>query len=204
MIRPFSRDYPITQLWGENPAIYSKFGLKGHNGVDYGTPVGTEIIAPHDGTVKESAYDATGYGNYVKIENDREGSVLGHFTSRSVVVGQKVVEGQVVGKSGNTGFSTGAHLHWGYYYFPRNRNDGYAGFINQIPMLALYNYFKQVINKITSSQGADCDLKIKEAVAKVQKEKEDAIANKEKECQERIKTKVEEIKRKVIEITNNL
>ena len=155
MIKPFEGDFPITQLWGENPEYYARFGIRGHNGVDYGLPKDTPVRSPHDGKIIEAAFDAQGYGLYYKIENDREGSVLAHLTENYLAVGAKVTEGQLIGKSGNTGNSTGPHLHWGYYYFPRNRNDGYLGYINQIPMLALYDYYKKVIEQITTGQGSN-------------------------------------------------
>jgi len=52
-----------------------------------------------------------------------------------VKVGDTVQEGQLVALSDNTGNSTGAHLHWGYYKFPRDRGNGFAGFIDQLPLL---------------------------------------------------------------------
>ena len=136
MIKPFRGDYRLTQGFGENPASYAKFGLKGHNGLDYGLPTGTQVIAPHSGKVIEATNDPNGYGNYLKIENDKEGSVLAHLQSFQVKVGDIVSEGQPVGFSNNTGNSTGPHLHWGYYTQPRNRQNGYAGFIDQINLIA--------------------------------------------------------------------
>jgi len=139
MKRPFSGIsgmYPITQEWGVNSVDYKKFGLYGHNGVDYGTPLNTPILAPHSGKVIEAAFDQYGYGMYIKIENDVEGSVLAHFTSFNVNAGDTVSEGQQVGLSGNTGNSTGPHLHWGYYRMPRNKNDGYSGTTNPFPYLS--------------------------------------------------------------------
>ena len=130
MRRPFEGKYPITQEWGVNPQDYAKLGLKGHNGVDYATPIGTPILAPHNGTVVEAAYDATGYGTYVKIENDEEGSILAHLSKHLVNPGDYVTEGTQIGISGNTGNSTGPHLHWGYYRKPRNKSDGYSGTTN--------------------------------------------------------------------------
>lgn len=132
---PFNGNFRLTQGFGENPASYARFNLKGHNGLDYGLPTGTQVVAPHDGKVIEVAYDATGYGNYVKIENNQEGSVLAHFQSFQVKVGEIVSEGQPIALSDNTGNSTGPHLHWGYYTHPRNRANGYAGFIDQLPLL---------------------------------------------------------------------
>lgn len=138
MRKPFSRDWPLTQGWGENPDIYKRFGLKGHNGQDYGLPSKTEVLAPHDGKVLERANDPTGYGNYLKIESAIEGSILAHLDSFKVNLGDEVKEGQVVALSDNTGFSTGPHLHWGYYRIPRNRNDGYLGYIDQISFIDNY------------------------------------------------------------------
>ena len=136
MIVPFRGTFRLTQKFGENPAMYAQFGMKGHNGLDYGLPTKTQVTAPHDGKVIETAFDAGGYGNYIKIENTKEGSVLAHLASFQVKVGDTVSEGQPIGLSDNTGNSTGPHLHWGYYLFPRNRQNGYAGFINQLPLIA--------------------------------------------------------------------
>lgn len=135
MIKPFREEFRLTQGFGENPASYAKFGMKGHNGLDYGLPTGTQIVAPHGGKIIETSSDPTGYGNYIKIENDKEGSVLAHLKSFQVRVGDMVSEGQPIGISNNTGNSTGPHLHWGYYLFPRNRQNGYAGFIDQIKLI---------------------------------------------------------------------
>jgi murein DD-endopeptidase MepM/ murein hydrolase activator NlpD len=135
MQKPFKQDFKLTQGFGENPASYAKFNMKGHNGLDYGLPSGTDVVAPHSGKVIEVAYDEFGYGNYIKIENDKEGSVLAHLQESLVSIGTVVSEGQLIAHSDNTGNSTGPHLHWGYYTFPRNRQNGYAGFIDQLPLI---------------------------------------------------------------------
>lgn len=131
MIKPFKGDFRISQIFGANPDMYAKFNYKGHNGIDFALPTGTEVIAPHSGKVIEAALDADGYGWYLKIENDKEGSVLGHNKELKVKVGDNVSEGQVIAISDNSGWSTGPHLHWGYYLLPRDRANGYGGFINQ-------------------------------------------------------------------------
>lgn len=127
----------ITQEWGVSPERYSRFGFKGHNGIDLRLHqgIGTPVYAPHDGVVKERRFDKDGYGNYLKIENEVEGSVIAHLDSFAVNINKKVKEGDLVGYGGNTGWSTGPHLHWGYYRFPRNRQNGYGGTINQVPLL---------------------------------------------------------------------
>ena len=134
---PFNGSFKLTQGFGQNPSMYAKFGMKGHNGLDYGLPTGTQVVAPHSGKVIEATFDAGGYGNYLKIENTKEGSILAHLQSFQVKVGDTVSEGQPVGLSNNTGNSTGPHLHWGYYPIPRDRTNGYSGCIDQLPLLTL-------------------------------------------------------------------
>jgi len=84
-----------------------------HMGIDIGVPVGTEIHAGHNGTVTTAGYDAGGYGYYVVIE-DGKGLVskYAHCDVLLVNAGQTVKKGDVIAKSGNTGNSTGAHLHF--------------------------------------------------------------------------------------------
>ena len=161
MIKPFKGNFPITQIFGVNAADYAKFGLKGHNGIDYGVPTGTPILAPHDGKVIEALYDQYGYGMYVKIESAVEGSVLAHLKSFNVNPGDVITEGTQIGISDNTGNSTGPHLHWGYYRIPRDRSNGYNGFIDQTPYLvkppstdykALYEQSQIKINDLLATE----------------------------------------------------
>ena len=135
---PLNKEYPKTQGFNDPccRGAYLKFDLMGHNGWDIGCPTGTAVLAPHDGVIKEVADEGTvGYGKYIKIENDKEGSVLAHLKEFKVSVGQEVKEGETIAYSDNTGNSTGSHLHWGYYRLPRNRNNGFAGFIDQADWL---------------------------------------------------------------------
>jgi hypothetical protein len=150
----------ITQKWGVNPQVYSRFGLKGHNGVDYrlfdenGNRATTAILyAPHDGKVIEARNDPNGYGLYLKIENSTQGSILAHLKSFSVKTGDTVKTGQQIGVCNNSGFSTGAHLHWGYYPIPRDRGDGYSGTINQ------ENIFIQKLKDWEDSMSDQTDVK---------------------------------------------
>jgi murein DD-endopeptidase MepM/ murein hydrolase activator NlpD len=92
MRSPVKKEF-VTQAFGVNPSRYAQWGLKGHSGIDYRAflPNGercyeggkSEVFAPHNGKILEYALDANGYGNYIKIENDNEGSVLGHFHTHS-------------------------------------------------------------------------------------------------------------------------
>jgi len=139
--RPFNGNYPLTQSFGANPSSYAKFGLKGHNGLDYGIPAGTPIVSALEGKVVEIANDTTGYGAYVKIENAVEGQIKCHLSRIDVKLGDYVYEGQQIGLSGGVpgtwgaGNTTGAHLHWGRYPLPRNRENGYSGYEDQAPLL---------------------------------------------------------------------
>lgn len=150
MQSPVKKIY-ITQIFGANPSSYAQFGLKGHNGIDFRAflPNGnrcysggqSEVFAPHDGIILENTLDSGGFGNYVKIESEKEGSVLAHFSSKCTLpVGTKVKQGQFIAYQGTTGNSTGIHLHWGYYKIPRDRTNGYNGYINQE---GLYSDYKE-------------------------------------------------------------
>ena len=94
-----------------------------HRGVDIAVPTGTMVHAAHDGTVMQAAYDSY-YGNYVVITDSKGYTTkYAHMDSLNVSAGQSVKKGDTVGKSGNTGSSTGSHLHIeclynGEYYNP--------------------------------------------------------------------------------------
>ena len=94
-----------------------------HRGIDIAVPEGTEVYAAQDGTVTTAEYNDE-YGNYIVIE-DAKGFVTkyAHLQSINVTAGQTVKHGAVIGKTGNTGASTGSHLHLeclasGEYYNP--------------------------------------------------------------------------------------
>ncbi|MBX4195946.1 peptidoglycan DD-metalloendopeptidase family protein [Candidatus Parcubacteria bacterium] len=91
-------------------------GLHGHNGVDLGgLPVGSPVMAAAEGTVivaRSSGYNG-GYGLYVVISHDNGTQTLyAHLSQVNVSVGEKTAKGEIVGKLGNTGKSTGPHLHF--------------------------------------------------------------------------------------------
>ena len=95
-------------------AFTSGFGWrwgKMHEGNDFATPVGTPVHSMSTGTVTFAGWES-GYGNKVEITYwDGTLSVYAHLSSISVSVGDKVDPGEVVALSGNTGHSTGPHLH---------------------------------------------------------------------------------------------
>ncbi len=91
-------------------------GIHGHNGIDIGGAIGSSIYASAGGTVIIARGDGGwngGYGNYVVVDHGSGVQTLyAHLSSVSVVVGQSVSRGDVIGGLGNTGKSTGPHLHF--------------------------------------------------------------------------------------------
>jgi len=91
-------------------------GLHGHNGIDFGAPVGTPIIASAAGTVIISKMNGAwngGYGNYIVISHPNGTQTLyAHMSKGTVSIGEQVSQSERIGYSGNTGLSTGPHLHF--------------------------------------------------------------------------------------------
>lgn len=114
----------ITQYFGntsfatQNAQVY---GGKGHNGIDLGTPVGTTLKASRGGTVRgfgntDTACQGASYGNWILIDHDNGLSTLyAHLSLIKVTAGQQVTVGQLIGYTGNTGYSTGPHLHFSVF-----------------------------------------------------------------------------------------
>lgn len=84
----------------------------GHNGLDFGVVVGTPIKSTMDGKVTYAGWNDQGYGNLVIVENGPYRTYFGHLSSIPVAVGDSVSAGTTIGLSGNTGHSTGPHLHY--------------------------------------------------------------------------------------------
>ena len=95
---------------------YRSISLKGastyHHGIDWSTPVGTTVVASSAGTVVKAGW-ASGYGYVIYINHsDGKQTRYGHLSKVYVSVGQTVSQGQKIAASGNTGRSTGPHLHF--------------------------------------------------------------------------------------------
>jgi len=86
-----------------------------HDGIDIAVPIGTPIFAPKDGEIIESGF-MRGYGNYMRILHD-DGyiSFYAHLSRAVSKVGDKIEQGFHFADSGNTGQSTGPHLHFGIF-----------------------------------------------------------------------------------------
>ena len=84
----------------------------GHQAMDLAVPVGTPVRATMDGQVAFAGWNTEGYGNLVIVENGAYRTYYAHLDSLPVAAGQQVTAGQIVGLSGNTGNSTGPHVHY--------------------------------------------------------------------------------------------
>lgn len=88
-------------------------GIKFHEGLDFACEVGTPLYATGDGVIINAGYGESGYGIHVDIDHGNGyRTKYAHMSSSKVQVGQKVTRGQLVGHSGNTGLSSGPHLHY--------------------------------------------------------------------------------------------
>lgn len=117
----------VTQWFGENPDLYARFGLLGHNGIDIVRPWGTTMFALEDGEVVSTKNEPDGFGMNVRILSDNKNKngnynlwVYGHNSKNLVEVGQKVKKGDPIALMGNTGFVvSGDTPYW--------KNNPYAG-----------------------------------------------------------------------------
>ncbi|MES2416127.1 MAG: peptidoglycan DD-metalloendopeptidase family protein [Patescibacteria group bacterium] len=111
----------ITQFFGKTEAGKRLYVNGTHNGVDFRASMGTPVKAMANGIVMGTGdTDVTcpgaSFGKFVFIQYDNGlSSTYGHFSLIKVAQGQKVSRGEVVGYSGNTGYSTGPHLHVSIY-----------------------------------------------------------------------------------------
>lgn len=101
--------YTITTTYGQAGSMWAS-GY--HTGLDFAAPTGTPIKAIHSGTVKEAGWSGSyGYRTVVEMADGTE-LAYNHQSSMNVSVGQKVTTGDVIGRVGSTGNSTGPHLHF--------------------------------------------------------------------------------------------
>jgi murein DD-endopeptidase MepM/ murein hydrolase activator NlpD len=104
-------DYWFSSVFGWRRSPFT--GLKEfHNGLDISSRKGTPIIAPADGTVIKKGKDKY-LGKYLKIDHGRQIiTMYGHLSGYNVSPGQRVERGDIIAFMGNSGLSTGHHLHY--------------------------------------------------------------------------------------------
>jgi len=133
----------ITQGFYERPEVYKPMGLNAHGGYDFRAKVGTPIFASMDGVVRVEDTGKVGYGLHIKIRSEFKKSelVLAHLSQAFVKTGDKVAMGDLIGLTGNSGFSSAAHLHVAYRllnssnkniwdWTVKNYLNGYKGYID--------------------------------------------------------------------------
>ena len=121
---------PVDYYWYDYISSYYGYRIhpitgdkQFHRGVDIAVPEGTKVYATHVGTISEAGYDDS-FGNYIVITDSKGYTTkYGHLSEINVTAGQTVRKGVFIGKTGNTGASTGSHLHFeclynGEYYNP--------------------------------------------------------------------------------------
>src|SRR5215207_8665009 len=120
LIYPFKWKYFITDRFNApRNYTFAPHKLQKHEGLDF-APVrpitqALEVLASQRGVVSKVSFNAQGYGNYVRIDHDwfatRWVTWYGHMERTLINEGVFVNAGDVIGIAGNTGFSTGTHLH---------------------------------------------------------------------------------------------
>jgi len=135
----------ITQLFGENPEDYQRFGYPGHNGLDMvGNP---PILSALKGAVEKVGWEEAGYGKYIVVRSGEVSCYYAHLSSVNVAPGDLVQPGQPIAIMGSTGNSTGVHLHFGLRV---GKAGAYKGFADPLPYLqgkSLLDWVDTTVNK---------------------------------------------------------
>jgi murein DD-endopeptidase MepM/ murein hydrolase activator NlpD len=116
--------YGVSFVWPVRGPISSPFGYRSnpftglrtyHSALDIAVPLGTKVKATRAGTVADTGYNSV-FGNYIILKHSSGyQSLYGHLSAIGVREGQSVDQGAVIGNSGNTGESTGPHLHFSIF-----------------------------------------------------------------------------------------
>lgn len=144
---PFDNDYEMTDGFGAvNPKDH--MGLSDHDGTDFATPMGTPIFAVDDGEIVPYR-EVNQYGITQAVQHSWGTTFYGHLQSTpSAEIGQKVRKGQQIGRSGNTGLSTGPHLHFGMKW----NND----FVDGLP------YIRNKASSVSDQKMLSWDIDVKQ------------------------------------------
>ena len=130
--KPIQASVSFTSGFGVRSDPFNS-GAAMHPGIDLAGPYGTPIYATADGTVLRAGWNSGGYGNLVELDHGRGITTrYGHMSAILVHDGDHVTRGQLIGRMGSTGRSTGNHLHY------EVRIDGRA--VNPIPFMKSTDY----------------------------------------------------------------
>lgn len=145
--------WQITQLFMEkvtNPL--------GHTGVDFACYYGTLLYAPCDGIIAKVGFEATGYGKYLIIKRpDGSGILMAHLSFIHWSSGYSVKAGELIAQSGNSGNSTGAHLHIEY-----RRVWNLCSYDSFLDPLAYCNFFETNICQTETDKQKETENSIQE------------------------------------------
>ncbi|WP_316964948.1 peptidoglycan DD-metalloendopeptidase family protein [Staphylococcus arlettae] len=143
----------LTYKYGNDPNYYRETGVKWHSGLDFNY-INEKLPSTINGTAKVMPFNGSGYGNWVKIIKGAMEVIYAHLSKHTLKDGEKVKIGDTVGISGNTGFSTGPHLHY------EMRKNGKA--FDPLPWLKENNgggkgasYTKNIIKQAQSILGGE-------------------------------------------------
>ncbi|MFM7470171.1 MAG: M23 family metallopeptidase [Nodosilinea sp.] len=123
--KPIAGPLEVSSEFGLRPSPFGGLDYEIHDGIDFAGPVGKPVLATADGTVLQAEYDS-GYGNHVKLDHGYGYTTLyAHLSRTTVQPGDWVERGNVVGYLGNTGRSSGPHLHYSIYRQGQSVNPRY-------------------------------------------------------------------------------
>lgn len=121
--RPVGEQWKISSPYGDRIDPITKKVTETHHGIDFACPEGTEVRAIFDGKIQRVGFEdpmdqKKGFGmriwqTFTGENGVKMGVVYGHLSKIDVDDGMNIMEGEIIGLSGNTGRSTGAHLHVG-------------------------------------------------------------------------------------------
>lgn len=144
-------------------------GGKPHSGIDFAMPEGTKLRSIFDGTV-EKVFSGGNIGNGVSIKTDHGNTIYGHMSEVDVHVGDKIHSGDLIGLSGNTGNSTGPHLHFGmkengHFVDPTNYAENVSNMSGDgVNLLEMKGPLFGVFDKVRDNVIEDVSLKTKEII----------------------------------------
>ena len=137
-----TEDKTITQGWAENPVYYLKFGWTGgHEGIDIRAPLNSPIYAPAAGTITSienltASGTPSAYGWHIHLDHGNGyTTILAHLAAILPAPGDHITAGQLIAHSGNTGNTTGPHLHLSLKHTTTQTPGFPPGYIDPTPFI---------------------------------------------------------------------
>jgi murein DD-endopeptidase MepM/ murein hydrolase activator NlpD len=137
---PFDGTHEVIQFFGQHPDHYAQYrynsiALKGHPGIDFAMPIGTNLFAVDNGRIMAISFEAGGFERYIKIEHRWGESFYAHVGEVQAEAGQLIKRNDVIAVSGPNRLDVEPHLHFAIRVTPYNRFDGWGGFIDPLSFL---------------------------------------------------------------------